>query len=41
MPKKETVPKSAKHSMATKAKPATIAGRADGKIIFKKLSRAL
>ena len=41
MQKKETVPKSAKHSRATKAKPATIAGRADGKRIFKKLSRAL
>ena len=32
--KNETVPKSDKHSMATKANPAIIAGRADGKIIL-------
>ena len=36
--KKETVPKSDKHSIATKAKPATIAGLADGKIILKNVS---
>ena len=38
--KKETVPKSAKHSIATRESPATIAGLAEGKIIFKKLSFA-
>ena len=40
MLKKETVPKSDKHSIATKDNPATIAGLADGKIILKKLSFA-
>ena len=39
--KKETVPKSAKHSIATRDKPAIIAGLADGNIILKKLSLAL
>ena len=33
--KKETVPKSDKHSIDTKANPAIIAGLADGKIILK------
>ena len=33
--KKETVPKSAKHSIATNANPATIAGLAEGKIILR------
>ena len=32
----DTVPKSDKHSIATKAKPAIIAGLAEGSIIFKK-----
>ena len=32
--KKETVPKSDKHSIDTKANPAIIAGLADGKIIL-------
>ena len=32
--KNDTVPKSDKHSIATKANPAIIAGRADGKIIL-------
>ena len=36
--KNETVPKSDKHSIATRAKPATIAGLAEGKITLKKLS---
>ena len=36
--KKETVPKSDKHSIETKAKPAIIAGLADGKIILKNVS---
>ena len=35
--KKDTVPKSDNVSIATKDKPATIAGRAEGKIILKKL----
>ena len=34
--KKDTVPKSDNVSIATKAKPATIAGLAEGKIILKK-----
>jgi hypothetical protein len=34
------VPKSDKHSIATKDSPATIAGLADGRIILKKLSLA-
>ena len=38
--KKETVPKSDKHSIATNDKPATIAGLAEGNIILKKLSLA-
>ena len=33
--KKETVPKSDKHSIDTSASPAIMAGLADGKIIFK------
>ena len=37
MLKKETVPKSDKHSIVTKDKPAIIAGLADGRIILKKL----
>mgnify|MGYP006148283207 CR=1 FL=1 len=37
MLKKETVPKSDSVSIATKDKPTTIAGLADGKMIFKKL----
>ena len=36
--KKETVPKSDKHSIDTKANPAIIAGLADGKIILKNVS---
>ena len=36
--KKETVPKSEMHSIATRANPAIIAGLADGKIILKKVS---
>ena len=39
--KKETVPKSDKHSIATNDNPATIAGRAEGSIILKKLSFAI
>ena len=39
--KNETVPKSDKHSIATKDKPATIAGLAEGSIILKKLSFAV
>ena len=35
--KKETVPKSDKHSIDTSAKPAIIAGLAEGKIILKKV----
>ena len=35
IPKKETEPKSESVSIATKERPATIAGRADGKIILK------
>ena len=35
--KKETVTKSDKVSIATKDRPATIAGRAEGRIIFKKV----
>ena len=38
--KNETVPKSDKHSIATKDSPATIAGLAEGRIILKKLSLA-
>jgi len=34
--KKDTVPKSDKHSIDTSANPAIIAGLADGKIILKK-----
>ena len=34
----DTVPKSDKHSIATKAKPAIIAGLAEGSIIFNKVS---
>ena len=34
----DTVPKSDKHSIATKAKPAIIAGLAEGKIILNKVS---
>ena len=37
MLKKDTVPKSDRVSIATKDKPATIAGLAEGKIILKKL----
>ena len=37
MLKKETVPKSDNVSIATKDKPTTIAGLADGSIIFKKV----
>ena len=36
--KKDTVPKSDKHSIATKARPAIIAGLAEGKIILMKVS---
>ena len=36
MPKNDTAPKSDRVSIATNAKPATIAGLADGKIILKK-----
>ena len=36
--KNETVPKSDKHSIDTKANPAMIAGLADGKTILKKVS---
>ena len=36
--KKETVPKSDKHSIATKDNPAIIAGLADGKIILSNVS---
>ena len=36
MPKKETEPKSDNVSIATRERPATIAGLAEGKIIFKK-----
>ena len=36
IPKKETAPKSERVSIATNDKPATIAGRAEGKIILKK-----
>ena len=36
--KKDTVPKSDKHSIDTKANPATIAGLAEGKTILKKVS---
>ena len=36
--KKDTVPKSDKHSIETNASPATIAGLAEGKIILKKVS---
>ena len=35
--KKETVPKSDKVSIETNDSPATMAGRADGRIIFKKV----
>ena len=38
MLKKSTVPKSDKVSIATSDNPTTIAGRAEGKIILKKLS---
>ena len=38
--KKETVPKSDKHSIATSDRPATIAGLAEGRIILKKLCLA-
>ena len=34
----DTVPKSDKHSIATKASPAIIAGLAEGKIILNKVS---
>ena len=34
----DTVPKSDKHSIATNAKPAIIAGLAEGSIIFNKVS---
>ena len=34
----ETVPKSDRHSIATKAKPAIIAGLAEGKIILNNVS---
>ena len=36
-PKNETEPKSDKVSIATKERPATIAGLAEGKIILKKI----
>ena len=36
--KKDTVPKSDKHSIATSDKPAIIAGLAEGKIILVKVS---
>ena len=36
--KNDTVPKSDKHSIDTKANPAIIAGLAEGKIILKKVS---
>ena len=36
--KKDTVPKSDKHSIDTKANPAIIAGLADGKIILKNVN---
>ena len=36
--KNETVPKSDKHSIATRAEPAKIAGLAEGKIILKNVS---
>ena len=36
--KNDTVPKSDKHSIDTKANPAIIAGLADGKTILKKVS---
>ena len=38
--KNDTVPKSDKHSIDTKAKPAIIAGLAEGKTILKKVSLA-
>ncbi len=38
MLKKDTVPKSERHSIAIKDKPAIIAGLADGKIILNKHS---
>ena len=36
----DTVPKSDRHSIATKAKPAIIAGLAEGNIIFKSVSNS-
>ena len=41
IPKKDTAPKSDKVSIATKDRPATIAGLAEGKIILKKDSDLL